>query len=254
MHRDNASILGVPEIFKKEHKKIKIGENSKKEIKIINKFLKLIKNKKQKENKNLLILGGVKISTKLPLIKKFILLGGKVFLGGGIANQIFKEVLDFEIGKSFIEKDFTINKSLKNFFLKEIKNENIILPVDLILKNKNIILSEKIKKGDFVADLGPASFAILKKMISESKNIIMNGPFGLYQDGFTSGTLAILKELKKSSAEILIGGGDTLFLIKELKIKNKKNLYISSAGGAMLEFLIKDGKLPGITALKQNSK
>jgi len=247
MHRDNASVVGVPKLFKKENKKIKIGEYAKKEIKNLEKSLKLAKNPK---NKTLLILSGAKISTKLPLIKKFLDLKAQVFVGGGIANQIFKDVLGLEIGKSFIEKDFVMSDSQKKFLLKEIKNKNLILPIDAILKDGGVELLEEIKKDDYICDIGPATFAILKNQMGDAKNIIINGPLGIYEEGFNAGTLAVLKELKKFNGNVLIGGGDTLVLVKKLKMKETKNIYISTSGGAMLEFLAKDGKLPGILALK----
>ncbi len=247
MHRDNASIVGIPKLFKKQGKNIKLGEYSKQEIKKIEKSLKLAKNAK---NNTLLILSGAKISTKLPLIKKFLDLKAKVFVSGGIANQILKDVLNIEIGKSFIEKDFIITPAFKKLFLKEIKNKNIILPIDAILKDNKIKLLEELKNEDYICDIGPATFSILKNQLSKTKNIIMNGPLGIYEKGFNAGTLAILKELKKVKVNILIGGGDTLVLVKKTKMKESVNMHISTSGGSMLEFLVKDGKLPGILALK----
>ncbi len=247
MHRDNASVVGIPKLFKKQKKSLKIGDNAKEEIKHLEKSLKLAKNSK---NKTLLILSGAKISTKLPLIKKFLDLKAKIFVSGGIANQILKDILNIEIGKSFIEKDFIISDSLKKLFLKEVKNKNLILPIDTILKNNEVKLLKEIKKEDYISDIGPATFAILKNKINEAGNIIMNGPLGIYEDGFNAGTLATLKEFKKTKANILVGGGDTLVLLKKAKLKENKNIYISTGGGAMLEFLTNDGKLPGILVLK----
>lgn len=247
MHRDHASIVGIPEIFKKENKKVSLGELSKKEIKNLEKSLKLTKDKK---SKTLLILSGAKISTKLPLIEKFLKLDAKVFIGGAIANQIFKDVINLEIGNSFFEKDLKMSNPLKKLFMSSLKNKRLILPVDVILKNKKVELIEELGKSDFIADVGPATLAILKKEIENCNNIILNGPLGIYQDGFEAGTLAVLKLFKNKSGNILIGGGDTFVLAKKLEKDFKDNVFISTAGGAMLEFLTKDGKLPGLLALK----
>ena len=247
MHRDNASLVGIPKLFKKEKKGIKMGENAKIEIRHLENVLKLTKNAK---NNTLLILSGAKISTKLPLIKKFLDLKAKIFISGGIANQVLKDVLNIEIGKSFIEKDFIITSSFKKLFLKEIKNKNIILPIDAILKSDDIKIIGNFKKDDYISDIGPATFAILKEEIKKSKNIIMNGPLGIYEEGFDAGTIATLKELKRSKANILIGGGDTIVLLKKAKLKEDKNIHISTAGGAMLSFLTNARKLPSILALK----
>lgn len=247
MHRNHASIVGIPKIFKKEKKAVKIGELTKIEIKNIDKAINLAK---KQRGDTLLILSGAKISTKLPLIKKFLNDGSKIFVGGGIANQIIKDVLNLDIGSSYCDKEFKLTKKDESLLLKAIKNKKIILPIDVLLKTNKVELIEKLKDKDYISDIGPASLSILKNLISNSKNIIMNGPLGVYEEGYDKSTYLILKELKKSKANILIGGGDTLSIIKKLKMKNEKNLFISTGGGAMLEYLAKDGKLPGIIALK----
>lgn len=249
MHRAQASIVGLPKLFKKEGKVVKLGDYSKKEIKHLTKSLNLAKNKK---NKTLLILSGVKTETKLPLIKKFLAIGAKVFVGGGNANQIIKDILNFKIGKSYYDHNFHFSKRDIAYLKNKIKTKQLLLPVDVILKNNKVELINKLKKDDYIADIGPTTLAILDQEINRANNIIMNGPLGIYQDGFDKGTISILKRLAKNEKDknILIGGGDTIALIKKIKLKEDKNIHISLAGGAMLEFLTKDGKLPGIIALK----
>jgi phosphoglycerate kinase len=247
MHRAHASIVGIPKIFKKEGKKIALGDLVKLEIKNLNKSLALANNKK---NGSILILSGAKISTKLPLIEKFLKKDAKVVVGGGIANQILKDILGLKIGASFIEKSFILKPKLKIYLKKEIEKGNLILPIDAILQNKKVESLENIKAKDIISDIGPASLALLKNKMKNSKNIIINGPLGIYEKGFVEGTMALLKEIKKSKANILIGGGDTLVLTKKLKMKSEKNIFISTGGGAMLDFLVSDGKLPGILAVK----
>ena len=247
MHRAHASIVGIPKIFKKQGKKIRLGDLAKKEINAINKTIKLSKNSK---NNTLVIISGIKISTKLPLIKKLLKNGNKIFVGGGIANQIIKDVINKEIGISIIEENFKLSESEKRDLLKNIKNKKILLPVDAILADNNIKDINLLNKKDKISDIGPATFSILKKEIENSKNIIMNGPLGNYEQGFSFGTIATLKEIKKNKNNILIGGGDTLIFTKKLKIKSENNIFVSTAGGAMLDFLSNEGKLPGIEALK----
>ena len=247
MHRSHSSIVGIPKIFKKEGKKTKLGDLAKKEINAISKTIKLSKNPK---NNTLVIISGIKISTKLPLIKKFLNDNSKIFVGGGIANQIFKSVLNKDIGKSITEENFALSDKDKKILAKNIKNKNILLPIDAILEDGSLGNIDNLSKDNNIHDIGPATFAILKPEIQKSKNIIMNGPLGKYEEGFISGTVAILKEIKKNKGNILIGGGDTLFFTKKLKIKSEKNIFVSMAGGAMLDFIANDGKLPGIEALK----
>ncbi len=248
MHRPHASIVGIAKIFKKENKKVILGELAKKEIKNLGKALKLTE---KKNNNTLLILSGAKISTKLPLIKKFLEMNTKVFVAGGIANQILKDILKISIGKSYFEEDFKISKSEIEFLKKKIINKELLLPIDAIINSNKVENISKIKENEIISDIGPASFAILKNEILSSKNIIMNGPLGIYEKDFIYGTVATLKEIKKSKANIIIGGGDTLVLTKKLKMNSKDNIFISTGGGAMLEFLAKDGKLVGIEALKK---
>ncbi len=249
MHRDQASITGLPKLFKSEHKKVTIGNYSKKEIIYLNKSLALAKNK---NIETLLILSGIKTKTKLPLIKKFLDLGNKVAVGGGNANQMLKEVMRYSIGKSYFDKSYVLSKKEVDYFKKKIAEKKLILPIDVILKNQKIELTNKLKTTDYISDIGPATLAMINQEIKKAKNIIMNGPLGFYQFGFDKSTINILKNLEKQSKNknILIGGGDTLVLVKKIRLKENKNLHISLAGGAMLEFLTKDGQLPGIIAIK----
>lgn len=247
MHRAHASIVGIPKIFKKAGKKISLGELAKIEIKNLNKALTLSNNKK---NNTLLILSGAKISTKLPLIEKFLKKEAKVFVGGGMANQIFKDILGLSIGASFIEKDFVLKSNLKAYLKREIEKGNLLLPIDVILQDKKVETLENVKENSVISDIGPASLALLKNNLNNTKNIIMNGPLGIYEKGFTESTTALLKEIKKNKANVVIGGGDTLVFTKKLKMKSENNIFISTGGGAMLDFLVNNGELPGILAIK----
>lgn len=247
MHRAHASIVGIPTVFKKENKKYKIGENAQKEIKEIEKSLNFLKNKNKK---SLAIIGGAKISTKLPLIKKLLNENCVVFVGGGMANQVLKDIKNINIGKSFIENNYKIDKNTSKIFDQKIKERKLLLPIDAILQNLRVEDIDNIRNNK-VSDIGPASFALIQEAIKESDNIIMNGPLGIYEKDFNKSTLAILKILKSEMKKrILIGGGDTLALIRKIKIENRNNLFVSTGGGAMLDYIANDGHLPGIDILK----
>jgi phosphoglycerate kinase len=98
-----------------------------------------------------------------------------------------------------------------------------------------------------IVDAGPKSLEALKEKIVEARLILWNGPLGLYEQGFKNGTLALAKMLAESGKEVVIGGADTLSATKELDIQDKFT-FVSSAGGAMLDFLAHE-TLPGIEAL-----
>lgn len=160
-----------------------------------------------------LILGGIKFKTKLGVLQRFIKIADKIFIGGALANNFFR-------------------------FKKYLNNPKIILAVDVKRKNGVIL------------DCGPKTIKMLSKIIRESKFILWNGPLGDYkQKGFEKGTIEIAKAIAKSKAKSIIGGGDTVAAIDKLGILNKFS-FVSTAGGAMLEFLAK-GTLPGIEALKK---
>jgi phosphoglycerate kinase len=155
-------------------------------------------------------------------------------------NNFFKEA-GVDVGKSVVDK--------KNFGLKKLmQNEKLILPVDVAKKN-----------GAFM-DIGEKTTDLLIGLIKRSRFVLMNGPMGNYEKGFGAATEKILKALDKagqlggptpklaSRCKVIVGGGDTVALVSKLKLE-KKFFFVSSGGGATLEFLAK-GTLPGIKALK----
>ena len=237
-HRAHASIVGPPKYLPSY-----AGLQLEKEIKNLEAAFK------KPKHPFLFILGGAKFSTKIPLIKKFLgrasMDGARhdsaesadaVFVGGALMNNFFKEA-GVDIGKSVYEK--------KNFGLKKLsKNPKIILPPDVIVYQNSFV------------DVGPYSVKLLEELIKKSKFILMNGPLGNYEKGFGKATEKILKAIIKSRAKVIIGGGDTVSLLSNLEPRTynlKPNLFVSTGGGAMLEFLEK-GTLPGIEALRVRSK
>jgi phosphoglycerate kinase len=159
-----------------------------------------------------LILGGAKFETKLPLVEKFLSIADDIFIGGALAAKA-SEMSDSQ-------------------GLPITDNPKIILPV-----------------GDIAAlDANTETLEIIKEKIAEAKFILWNGPLGNYEKDFVAGTVALARMLAESDAKVMVGGGDTLATIKDLKIENKF-YFVSTAGGAMLNFLAK-GTLPGIEALQ----
>lgn len=195
----------------------------------------------------LFILGGAKFGTKIPLIKKFLRIADKVFVGGALANNFFKEA-GYEIGKSLSDNG--------NFKLKPLlKNKKLMVPLDVIVKTKTgtrVKNIESIQRGDSMKDAGPRTLHEINKVAAHAKFILWNGPLGNYEEGFDKGTTDLLKIIAKSKAESIVGGGDSLALVSKLGLE-KKFTFVSTGGGAMLDFLA-NRTLPGIKALIATKK
>jgi phosphoglycerate kinase len=227
-HRKHASVYLLPRLLKTYY-----GINFEREISLLNKALKILKNE---NSTSVLILGGSKISTKLPLIEKFLKKNVLIILGGGLSNTYLK-AKDFEIGKSLFEEEI-LEK------IRKIYSSNILIPFDFYVLNKNKVFHRflgEIKKEDVIYDVGEESLKVFFDEIKKAKALVWNGPLGLVEDKrFESGTFKLIKFLLSLKGKfILVGGGDTLaFLEKKKLLKKFKN--ISTGGGAMLEYLAKE--------------
>ena len=231
-HRADASVVLLPKILPGY-----IGFRMEEEL---NELTLTLKNKK---HPFLFILGGAKFSTKIPLLTKYLKIADYVFLGGALLNDVLK-AKGLEIGKSLVDViDFDLSKI--------IKNKKLILPEYVLVKSDGHTIEKKVNevgKDDFILDIGESSFNELSVLIKKSKLILWNGPLGKYEDGgdvFTRKTLKLISQIKTES---IIGGGDTANLVDEMKLE-KKFTFVSTGGGATLEFLAK-GTLPGIKALQ----
>jgi phosphoglycerate kinase len=109
------------------------------------------------------------------------------------------------------------------------------------------------RKNNLILDIGPKSIAELLKLIKKSKFILWNGPLGNFEEkGFSLGTKMVAKAIASAAAASIVGGGDTVAAIEKMRILQKFS-FVSTGGGAMLEFLAK-GTLPGIEALMKSKK
>jgi len=222
-HRVHASIVGLPKYLPSY-----VGFQFEEEIKNLSKVFK------KPKHPFLFILGGAKFSTKIPLIQKYLKSADFVFIGGALANDFLK-AKGYEVGKSLVEEK---KHNLKNL----LKNRKLFLPEDVVIKNEVIL------------DIGNKTVKNLEKLIQKSKFILWNGPLGKYEDGggkATKKTMDFL--LKQKSKEIIIGGGDLVSFVPRSKLETRTyklepNLFVSTGGGATLEYLAK-GTLPGIKAL-----
>jgi len=189
------------------------------------------------------ILGGAKFETKIPLIKRFIRTADTVFISGALANAFFK-AKGYGVGLSLVEDG--------SFHLPSLmKHKNLLLPIDVeVVKGKThrFTLPTEVALDETIVDVGPETISLLKDLVLKAKFVLWNGPLGKYEQGFGGATEEILKTLSKSSAHSILGGGDTVLIISKLKLEKSLG-FVSTGGGATLEFLAK-GTLPGIKALK----
>jgi phosphoglycerate kinase len=202
------------------------------------------------------IIAGAKVSSKIGLIEKLMMVADSVLIGGAMTNNFLK-AQGMEIGKGLVELDY-ISEAKRLLELAKTNNKQIILPVDRRIGSQADETSEPIVKKveeiggeDETLDIGPETEKLFAEIISRAKTIIWNGPVGYFENPqFAKGSLAIYNAIINTSGAIsVLGGGDTLSVIKKLPNKDKIT-HISTGGGAMLE-LIEKGTLPGLDALNK---
>ncbi len=197
-----------------------------------------------------IILGGAKVSTKLPVIKNFLDKSDYILIGGALANAVFK-FKGLDVGRSLIN-DSEIGEILKE---TDWDNPKILLPKDIAVSDDRsgkstleILPLQNLKGDQSILDIGPETAKQFSEIIKNSKTIIFNGPLGLAEiEAFSVGTKIVLDSIIRSKAFSVIGGGDTLALIEKLGWLEEFG-YVSTGGGAMLEFLA-GNRLPGLEAL-----
>jgi len=239
IHRAHASIVGLP-----QHLPSCAGLLLEKEIRALSKILD------EPIHPFAIIIGGVKISTKIKVIKNFLKQADNLILGGALANTVIK-AKGFAIGKSIVEE-----KMIDEVKKLELANTRLHIPVDVIASidaqgqaPSRIALVGKTKEKEMILDIGPDTVQLFNRIISQAKMIVWNGPMGISEvDKFASGSRAIAQAVAQSSAFSAVGGGDTITLLEQLNLIDKID-HISTGGGAMLKFLAKE-KLPGIEALE----
>ena len=242
-HRPAASMAGIPKFLPSY-----AGLLLEKEIKNLSRVMK-------KPKKPLvIILGGAKIADKIGLIENFKNKADCFLIGGAIANT-FLAAQGFPVNNSLYDKKATLAAR------KLLKTGKIILPLDTAVFKRQIL------------DIGVKTIEKYSKIIKNAKTIIWNGPMGYIEDKrFRKGSLAILEAILKSRAFSAIGGGETVavfqtatrgtmriytqnyaekFNVSQRQVRASPRIFISTGGGAMLEFLA-GKKMPGIEALKNN--
>jgi len=191
------------------------------------------------------IIGGAKISTKMKVIKNFAKVAKRILLGGALANTVLK-VMGISVGKSPIEPEMFAE--VKKFKLTD---NQIVVPVDGVMAIKTDAKKGRadamgdVKQDELVLDIGPDTVKLYESILKSAKMVMWNGPMGLIENPvFAKGTKELIKVLANSKAQTIVGGGETVQMIRKMKLEDKFS-FISTGGGAMLEFL-EGKKLPGL--------
>ncbi len=202
------------------------------------------------------IIGGSKVSTKIEVLQSLSTKVDELILGGGIANTILAAA-GVNVGKSLHEKD------MLDFAAKLLRGEfgkaKIPLPVDVVVATsldaqakgrvKNV---REVTADEMILDIGPATAALYAERLGSAGTIVWNGPLGVFENPeFAAGTRRVAEAIAASEAFSIAGGGDTLAAIEQFGLGSRIS-YISTGGGAFLEFL-EGKKLPAVATLEQRA-
>ena len=203
------------------------------------------------------IVGGSKVSTKLTVLESLSEKVDQLVVGGGIANT-FLEAVGKNVGKSLSEHDLVPTAQMLIEKMKQ-RGANIPIAVDVVVGKKFDAAEPAVQKDagavaddDMIFDIGPKSAQDLVDIIMKAGTVVWNGPVGVFEfDQFGEGTKKVARAIADTKAFTLAGGGDTIAAIQKYNIYDKVS-YISTAGGAFLEFL--EGKtLPAIAILEERA-
>lgn len=248
-HRAHSSTAGVT-----DHMKMSAAGY------LLAKELKYLKGAVDSPNKPMMaIIGGAKVSTKLPVIESLLEKCDTILLGGGMIFTFYK-AQGFEVGGSLIEEDMV--DLAKDLMAKaEEKGVKLMLPSDVVLADKfdndaNIAVAKSSEiSGEWMGlDIGPESIEAFGKEIDAANTIVWNGPMGVFEmENFAAGTNEVALRLAKATQErdaiTIVGGGDSVAAINQAGLGDQVS-HISTGGGASLELL--EGKeLPGVAALSE---
>ena len=245
-HRAHASTYGVPELLNNEGKETAIGFLMEKEIESLSKCVEA------KEHPYVAVLGGAKVSDKINVIEGLLNKADKIIIGGAMAYTVLK-AQGVEVGKSLVEDeqlDFARNCLKKG-------KDKIILPIDHIVSfdfdsNECIpSINENIPDLFLGFDIGPKTRAYFDSELANAKIVFWNGPMGVFEkEIYAEGTKKICESIANlENAFSVIGGGDSASAAKQLGFKEKFS-HVSTGGGASLEMIENDGKLPGIDIIQ----
>jgi len=204
------------------------------------------------------IVGGSKVSTKLTVLESLSHIVDQLIVGGGIANTFIKAA-GYNVGKSLYEADL-VDEAKRLMAAAKAKGSDIPVPTDVVVgkkfdANEPAVIKKvsEIADDDMIFDIGPETAKTYAEYLKKAGTIVWNGPVGVFEfDQFGEGTKALGLAIAESPAFSIAGGGDTLAAIAKYNICDRIS-YISTGGGAFLEFL-EGKKLPAVEMLEQRAK
>jgi phosphoglycerate kinase len=205
----------------------------------------------------LAVVGGSKVSTKLSVLAQLAEKVDQLIVGGGIANT-FMLAAGMPIGKSLSEPEL-VSEAKKVTARLRGKGGGVPLPVDVVVAKELSATAaattkevSQIAPDDLILDIGPRTAAAYAEVLKKAATIVWNGPVGVFEhDQFAAGTRAVAQAITTSSAFSLAGGGETVAALAKFGVTDKIG-YVSTAGGAFLEFL-EGKKLPAVDILEQRT-
>jgi phosphoglycerate kinase len=202
----------------------------------------------------LAIVAGSKVSTKLTLLENLVGKVDQLIVGGGIANT-FIAASGHKVGKSLVESDL-IDTAEKIAAAAKARGAEVPVPTDVVVAAEfkadapaTVKRVEDVADGDMILDIGPDTARRYAALVAKAGTVVWNGPVGVFEfDAFGNGTKTLAHAIADSKAFSIAGGGDTLAAIEKYGVEDRIS-YISTGGGAFLEFL-EGKKLPAVAALE----
>lgn len=203
------------------------------------------------------VIGGSKVSTKLALLENLLTKVDLLIVGGGIANT-FLAAAGYTVGKSLYEADL-LEEATRIMSQALAAGKGLPLPVDVVVapalaenQPTKVCAVGDVPADQMILDIGPKTVELYTRLLDDAATVIWNGPVGAFEiDPFGMGTKAVAESLAKSSAFVVVGGGDSVAAVEKYKLADQMG-YISTGGGASLELL--EGKiLPSVAALQARS-
>lgn len=239
-HRAHASVVGIASFVPVAV----AGFLMEKEIKYLGMTLS------NPERPFIAIIGGAKVSDKIPVLKSLLNKSDKILIGGAMAYTFLKAKGE-DVGNSIVElESLEVAKNLLDEASK--RGIEIVLPVDHVISKGIEGFEVKVSKSIPVEwsgyDIGSETIDIFSKIIKNAKTIFWNGPLGVFEkNAFSRGTFEVAKAVADSGATSIIGGGDSVLAVRKAGVESRIT-HISTGGGASLEY-IAEGTLPGIEVL-----